>query len=250
MPSHLPIGLIGGIGLTEVHVYAHRPGPDGKFGGCPHIHAVVDEAYYVLRGSGQVEFHDPTHGFRTLKLTPGVYAHFPPRIMHRLVSDGDLVILGMMGSAGLAEQGEARIYFGPEVDASPDQFNRLRSLPQTLGLEGALQRRDAAISAYQKLLHLHDTDSAAYFAELRRFTQVHCQAMAPLTAAFREKVITGPLAWTNLTLTRLNQLTQPDHPAPPPIMTNHPSETAFGMCGVLRPMLHLHSLQDIAIQQP
>jgi mannose-6-phosphate isomerase-like protein (cupin superfamily) len=239
--SFQPVGLIGGIGLTEVHVYAQRPGPDGQFGGCPHIHAVVDEAYYVLRGTGHVEFHDAVQGFRTMRLTAGTYAHFPPRVLHRLVSDGDLVILGMMGSAGLAEQGEARIYFGAEVDASPERFDALRSLPQRLGLEGALQRRDVAVEAYQKLLALHAADRGAYMAELRRFTEVHCRAMAQIAPALRARVVDGPMAWAKLTLERLEQLPG-DVVLPSPIMVNEPNESAFGMCGVLRPMLHLRQL--------
>ena len=55
------LGLIGGIGLTEVHVYARRRAPDGNFSGCPHVHAVTDEGYYVLTGTGRVEFHDLDH---------------------------------------------------------------------------------------------------------------------------------------------------------------------------------------------
>ena len=85
-------GLIGGIGLTEVHVYAQRPAPDGKFSGCPHVHAVTDEGYFVLQGRGEVEFHDLENGFRRLPLEPGQYVHFPPLVMHRLISDGQLVI--------------------------------------------------------------------------------------------------------------------------------------------------------------
>ncbi len=114
--------LIGGIGLTEVHVYSQRPAPDGLFSGCPHVHAVTDEGYFVLSGQGWVEFHDRDHGCRRLDLAPGDYVHFPPLVMHRLVSTDALVILGIMGNGGLAERGEARIYFGPEVDASPTRF--------------------------------------------------------------------------------------------------------------------------------
>src|SRR5688572_4904008 len=102
-----PIGLIGGIGLTEVHVYAQRRAPDGLYSGCPHVHAVTDEGYYVLRGRGAVEFHDLEHGYRRMALETGQYVHFPPLVMHRLISEGDLAILGMMGNAGLAERGEA-----------------------------------------------------------------------------------------------------------------------------------------------
>jgi mannose-6-phosphate isomerase-like protein (cupin superfamily) len=236
------LGLIGGIGLTEVHVYAQRPAPDGKFSGCPHVHAVTDEGYFVLQGTGSVEFHDATNGYRRLPLEPGQYVHFPPLMMHRLVSDGDLIILGMMGNAGLAERGEARIYFGKDVDDNFDRFNELQTLPQRMGLEGALARRDAAVSAYQHLMQLWQDDRTGYFTELQRFIACHCNAMAQRSEVFLEQVHQGPVAWAQATEERIKQL-----PAVPSVSTDvHQSrrgfESAFGMCGVLRPILRLQPL--------
>ncbi|RYG69632.1 cupin domain-containing protein [bacterium] len=234
-----PLGLIGGIGLTEVHVYAQRPAPDGLFSGCPHVHAVVDEGYFVLQGTGRVEFHDLDNGLRTMPLVPGQYVHFPPMVMHRLVSDGDLIILGMMGSAGLAERGEARIYFGREADESPERFAELLSLPKRLGLEGALQRRDAAVAGYQLLIALWTNDRDAYFAELARFFDVHCRAMATKAAAFAEQIERGPLAWSAAAQKRLGELPARPTNATDVYSNTRGSEHAFGMCGVLRPILKL-----------
>jgi mannose-6-phosphate isomerase-like protein (cupin superfamily) len=241
------IGLIGGIGLTEVHVYAQRRAPDGQFSGCPHVHAVTDEGYFVLRGTGSVEFHDTTNGYRQLPLEPGQYVHFPPLIMHRLISNGDLVILGMMGNAGLAERGEARIYFGKEVDEDPKRFNELQALPQRMGLEGALARRDAAVAAYQHLMRLWHDDRAGYFAELQRFIACHCRAMVQRSEVFLEQVQQGPIAWGAATEERIRQL-----PAVPSASTdvyqNLPgAESALGMCGVLRPIMKLQPLATPAL---
>jgi mannose-6-phosphate isomerase-like protein (cupin superfamily) len=240
-----PVGLIGGIGLTEVHVYTQQPAPDGKFSGCPHVHAVTDEGYFVLRGCGHVEFHDRANGYRTLLLEPGHYVHFPPLVMHRLVSKSaidPLVILGMMGNAGLAERGEARIYFGAEVDADQAKFAELISLPKREGLEGALKRRDAAVSAYQELIALWDSDRDAYFAELSRFIETHCRAMAAKAAEFEEQVKQGPIAWANATRERIAAL--PNVPAASTDVFSNAAgtESAFGMCGVLRPMLTLRTV--------
>jgi mannose-6-phosphate isomerase-like protein (cupin superfamily) len=237
-----PIGLIGGIGLTEVHVYAQRRAPDGQFSGCPHVHAVSDEGYFVLQGSGSVEFHDLTTGYRTLDLQPGHYVHFPPLIMHRLISNGDLVILGMMGNAGLAERGEARIYFGADVDGDPDRFGELLSLPMRLGLEGALQRRDASVAAYQQLMDLWRGDRPAYFTELNRFFSFHCKAMEGLSESFLEQVKRGPLAWACATRQRIEAL--PSIPIIPPavVLSRRGTEAGLGMCGVLRPISSLESL--------
>ena len=54
-----PIGLIGGIGLTEVHVYAQRPAPDGSFSGCPHVH-VVATSREPLGIDGEVAWRVPS----------------------------------------------------------------------------------------------------------------------------------------------------------------------------------------------
>lgn len=239
-----PIGLIGGIGLTEVRVYAQRRAPDGTFSGCPHVHAVTDEAYFVLDGRGSVEFHDRTHGFRTLPLEPGQYVHFPPRVIHRLISNGQLVILGIMGNAGLAERGEARIYFGPEVDVDPARFEELLSLPKRLGLEGALQRRDAAVQGYQHLLKLWCDDRDAYFAELNRFIDLHCHAMSRIADTLAQAVVQGPLAQANATMTRIASLPmQPDVDTDVVLNRRAPDAAlALGMCGTLRPIISLTQL--------
>jgi mannose-6-phosphate isomerase-like protein (cupin superfamily) len=237
-----PLGLVGGIGLTEVSVYDQRPAPDGAFSGCPHVHAVVDEAYYILRGAGYVEFHDLVHGLRTVPLNPGDYLHFPPLVMHRLVSKAGLVILGVMSSAGLAERGEARVYFGPEVDAEPTRYAELMSLPKTRGLEGALDRRDAAVRGYQGLMRLWQTDRRAYDAELKRFFEVHRKAMASRAPELTEQVEQGPLAWAQTTMDRIHQLPSPMGLTGEVCRNAAGSESAFGMCGTLRPMLQLERL--------
>lgn len=242
MNDHIPSSLIGGIGLTEVHVYTQRPAPDGLCSGCPHVHAVTDEGYFVLSGRGWVEFHDPHHGYRKLDLAPGDYVHFPPLVMHRLVSTNALVILGIMGNGGLAERGEARIYFGPEVDASPDRFAELVSLPKREGLEGALTRRDAAVTAYQGLLAMWEKDRPAYFVELERFLNCHCAAMAEKRDEFRTEVERGPLSWAQNTNERLSTLPQRTENEGEVFFNRRGAEDALGMCGVLRPMLRLGRL--------
>ncbi|EIQ00544.1 cupin domain-containing protein [Opitutaceae bacterium TAV1] len=234
-----PAGLIGGIGLTEVHVYTQRPAPDGVCSGCPHVHAVTDEGYFVLSGRGRVEFHDLENGFRELALAPGDYVHFPPLVMHRLVSDDALVILGIMGNAGLAERGEARIYFGPDVDASPSRFAGLVSLPRDYGLAGALDRRDAAVRGYQGLMALWAQDRPAYFAELKRFFACHCAAISVRADELRAQVEQGPVAWARATAARLEALPRLSETPSRVFINRAGSEEAFGMCGILRPMLRL-----------
>jgi mannose-6-phosphate isomerase-like protein (cupin superfamily) len=233
-----PEGLVGGIGLTELTVYDQRPAPDGLMSGSPHIHAVTDEAYYVLSGRGRVELHDLASGFRSVDLRPGLYLQFPPGTLHRLVSDGRLVILAVMGNAGLAERGDARIYFGRAVDDDPAEYARLVGLARARGLEGALDRRDAAIRAYVKLLDLWSKDRKAYFRELARFIGVHRKAAARLRPSLLEAVGTGPLAWGEYGRRRVAALPEAV-PEDGPALHLPPGTQTLGMCGLLRPVTSL-----------
>lgn len=228
--------LISGIGLTQLTVYDQRPAPDGLMSGSPHVHAVTDEGYYVMSGKGRVELHDIKDGFRSVDLLPGRYVQFPPGVVHRLVNADHLVLLVVMGNAGLAERGDARIYFGNKVDEDPAEFARLTGLAKAKGLEGALDRRDAAIRAYMGLIELWTKDRSAYFQELARFIGIHMKAAAGLRPAFAEAVEAGPVAWGNRFRKRVEGLPAPAGEGSP--LLHVPAEgTTLGMCGVLRPVI-------------
>ncbi len=230
--------LIGGVGLTHLTVYEQRRAPDGLNSGSPHVHAVTDEAYYILSGTGRVELHDLQRGFRVVELKPGQYLQFPPCTLHRIISTGRLTILAVMGNAGLAERGDARIYFGKAVDDDPKEYARLWGLAKEKGLAGALDRRDAAVKAYVKLLDLWKSDRPAYFAELKRFLAVHLNAMRELRPKLSEAVTSGPLEWGKLSRRRLEDLPE-GAPSPEPAF-HDPGETiSYGMCGVLRAVTEL-----------
>jgi len=228
-------GLIGGIGLTHLTVYGQRPGPDGKHSGCVHVHAVTDEAYYVISGTGAVELHDLEHGFRSVPLVPGSYVQFAPGTLHRAVNRGDLVVLGIMGNAGLAERGDARIWFGPEADADPDLYRELSSLPKRKGLDGALERRDRSVLAYMNLLALWDGDRAAYRRALSAFVDLHARAMAPLRERFQGVVQTGPARWLETAFARIDGLPSLIE-TPQAEQVGAAEQPKLGMCGVLRPL--------------
>ena len=233
--------LISGIGLTHLTVYDQRPAPDGLMSGSPHVHALTDEGYYVVSGRGRVELHDLKDGFRSVELSPGRYIQFPPGVVHRLVSTDHLVLLVVMGNAGLAERGDARIYFGKAVDENPAEFARLVGLAKAKGLEGALDRRDAAIRAYVGLLESWAKDRQAYFRELGRFIGVHMKAAAGLRKGFSEAVEAGPVAWGERFRKRLENLPLGREELSP-ILHLPPDETTLGMCGVLRPVTKLEAV--------
>ncbi len=230
--------LISGIGLTRLTVYDQRPAPDGLMSGSPHVHAVTDEGYYVLSGRGRVELHDLQDGFRSVELLPGRYVQFPPGVVHRLVSTDHLVLLVVMGNAGLAERGDARIYFGKTVDDDPAEYARLVGLAKAKGLDGALDRRDAAIRAYVGLLEMWTKDRTAYFRELERFIGLHMTAVLQLRKDFSEAIEAGPVAWGERFRKRLANLPLGREELSP-VLHLPPDETVLGMCGVLRPVTKL-----------
>lgn len=228
--------LIGGIGISRVVVYAQRSSPDGQHGGSPHIHSVTDEAYYVTKGTGWVELHDLERGFRRVRLEPGTYVDFEPGVLHRLVNEQGLELLAMMGNAGLPEAGDARMYFGAEVDATPQRYEELWTLPQRQGLDGALERRDHAVEAYGELMELWDTDRSAYFAELRRFVAAANHAAAAKKADFLLHIERGPQAKLERVRARLAHV---DGVEEHPVVRKQPQAEAvgLGMCGQLYTVL-------------
>jgi len=228
--------LIGGTGISRVVVYDQRPSPDGHHGGSPHIHSVTDEAYYVTKGTGWVDLHDLARGFRRLRLEPGTYVDFEPGVLHRLVNEDGLELLAIMGNAGLPEAGDARMYFGLEVDASPERYEELWTLPRREGLAGALERRDRAVEAYAKLLQLWETDREAYFAELRRFIATANRAAMAKKDSFVPHIEHGPQAKLDKARTRLAHLDgAEEHPV---VRQQAEAETvALGMCGQLYTVL-------------
>jgi mannose-6-phosphate isomerase-like protein (cupin superfamily) len=227
-------GLVGGIGLTRLEVYEQRPGPDGVMSGCAHVHAVTDEAYYVIAGTGAVELNDVEAGFRRVALAKGDYVQFPPGTLHRSVSTGGLEVLAIMTNAGLAERGDARIYFGRAVDEDEREYARLAALPQTRGLEGALERRDASVRAYMALVALWESDRAAYHAELARFTALHRARMAARGGDLRAVIRDNPARWLDLAFARLDG--GAEAPGASGARASDDAAPRLGMCGLLRPL--------------
>ncbi|MEQ9814567.1 MAG: cupin domain-containing protein [Azospirillaceae bacterium] len=232
--------FIGGLGLTHLAVYNQRPGPDGIHAGCAHVHALTAEAYYVISGTGAIELHDLERGFRSIPLGPGDYVQFPPNTLHRSVNGEKLTVLALMTNAGLAERGDARIYFGPDVDADPEAFERLKALPRERGLEGALERRDASAREYQRLLAMWEDDRESYWRELQRFCALHSGEMRGRAETFRPIIAGGPEAWVADAFARLAE----DRPRNPVI--ERPAATGvtkqdrhLGMCGLLHQLCAL-----------
>jgi len=235
-------GTIAGIGLTRLTVYDQRPAPDGFQSGTPHMHAVTDEGYYVISGAGKVELHDVRYGFRTIELSPGRYVQFPPLTLHRLINTDHLVILVVMGNAGLAEHGDARIYYGKDVDANPGEYDRLTGLAKAEGLEGALKRRDEAVRAYTPFVELWKFDKVAYYRELERFVGLSLDKAAALKSDWASVVEEGPGAWANRYRHRIKYLPY-NRDEMFPGFSFPAAEPTLGMCGLLQPVGKLESVK-------
>lgn len=225
--------FVGGVGLTHLRVYDARPAPDGRMCGCAHIHGITDEGYYVIGGSGTLELHDADKGFRAVPLVKGRYVQFSPGTLHRTLSEGSLEVLVIMGNAGLAERGDARIYFGRAVDEDRGEYARLVGLPEERGLEGALERRDASIAAYSELLRLWERDRRAYGKELERFLDVHRRELAGNAESLGEAVDSGPGHWSHIALRRIEALEIESEPARSGATDQQRGGPKFGMCGIL-----------------
>ena len=232
--------LVGGIGLTVLRVYDQRPGPDGVTAGCAHVHALTGEAYFGVAGEGALELHDSVRGFRRVEIRPGSYVQFPPGTLHRSVSTNRLEVLAIMGNAGLAERGDARIYFGAEADADPRRYEALRSLVDK-GLDGALERRDASARAYVQLMALWEKNRAAYFAELERFTARHHETIATHRATMEEAIRTGPLRAAQDTLELLATLGATQSSPGAGVWREPDHAPVLGMCGMLWQVAQLES---------
>jgi mannose-6-phosphate isomerase-like protein (cupin superfamily) len=228
-------GLLAGIGITHLTVYDGRPGPDGVVGGCAHVHAITDEAYFVVAGSGAIDLHDATHGFRRVPLAAGSYVQFAPGTLHRAVNHGGLQVVCVMSNSGLAERGDARIYFGPDADADPALYDQLKRLTEK-GYEGALERRDRSAQAYTSLLRLWDMDRDAYRQRLADFVALHAAAMANIRADLETIVGDGPAAWLDGTIARLGHLPAMLGQAQAERGEAESGEPRLGMCGLLRPV--------------
>lgn len=235
--------VIGGVGLTHLKVYDQRPGPDGVQAGCAHIHALTDEAYFGIAGEGAIELHDIEKGFRKIAISKGTYVQFGPGILHRSVCTNSLEVVALMGNAGLAERGDARIYFGAEVDADASEYERLNGLVAN-GLGGALERRDASTWAYQKLIALWENDKAVYRSELERFFNLHKASIAENAAQFLPAIKGGPVRSGEVALGRVAGLSQTRWSTGADIAMAIVSsgEPTLGMCGLLRQVDNLTDL--------
>jgi mannose-6-phosphate isomerase-like protein (cupin superfamily) len=227
----------GGIGVSHLRVYDTQA-PDGLAGGTPHLHTVCTEAYAVVAGRGRVQTLT-TSGFTERPLEPGAFVWFTPGTIHRLINEGDLEILVLMGNAGLPEAGDMVITFPPEILCDPDRYASASTLPDddrtTSGPGDApRRRRDLAVPAFVQLVEASRRGDAE---PLRAFHHAAAELVRPRLHQWEAIWRDGPLSAANQTGEQLAALAHgaADHLAAASVhaLPVPPTERTFGCCGTL-----------------
>ncbi|MCK7482993.1 MAG: hypothetical protein M0C28_42155 [Candidatus Moduliflexus flocculans] len=147
-----------------------------------------------------------------------------------------------MGNAGLAERGDARIYFGRAVDDDPAEFARLTGLAKDAGAQG----RPRPPGRGRPRLHgapraLDEGPGRPISRELARFIGVHMKAAGCAAGGLLRSRRGGPRG-----LGRAASRTRLGEPAgrrPPGARARssmcRPDTPTLGMCGILRPVTKL-----------
>lgn len=188
-----PIGTLGGVGLSQVRVYA-TPAMDGESGGTPHLHLACTELYFPLRGCGAVEFLS-SDGPQRIALQPGSPVQFTPGTVHRLVNEDALEVLVIMESSHLNEEGDVVFAFPDEDLEDPETYQALA----WTGPEGAPdmaeveRRRDRAVQGFTERCKAWEADPAEGRERLRRLHELAINLVAPAAAHWAGVIQRGPM---------------------------------------------------------
>ncbi len=231
--------LPAGIGLTHLRVYTSRT-PDGQRGGSPHMHLACGELYYVVRGSGAVEFLSAAEGYRRVDLSPGATVHFTPGVIHRLInSDDPLELLVVMQNSGLPERGDAVFTFPTDHLADRATYAAATTVRD---LAGAEQRRDLAVRGFQDLVECFRADVAIGRQRLQTFYELALALVRPHVREWAAILEAGPAQAAQTTAGQLAAIADGDAgylAAGQVAQLAHPDDAALrlGMCGRLWPYL-------------
>lgn len=235
---NLPM-LPAGVGLTHLRVYTSQA-PDGQRGGSPHMHLACAELYYVLGGSGAVEFLSAAEGYRRVALSPGATVHFTPGVIHRLINDDDrLELLVVMQNSGLPERGDAVFTF--PTDHLADQAT-YAAATVARDLVGAERRRDLAVRGFRELVECFQGDAATGRQRLQTFYELALALVRPQVREWSAILEAGPAQAAQTTAGQLAAIADGDAgylAAGQVAQLAHPDDTALrlGMCGRLWPYL-------------
>ncbi|TDC82652.1 cupin domain-containing protein [Micromonospora sp. KC606] len=235
----------GGTSVTRLSVYS-SPCADGLAGGTPHLHTASTEAYVVIDGDGELQTLDAS-GFRSTPLRAGTTVWFTPGTIHRAVNHGDLHVVVVMQNAGLPEAGDAVMTFPPEIVSDADRYAAAAALPANAPAEeveeAVRQRRDLAISGFQRLVASAD---AGDFAPLERLYASAVALVRPRIDAWRQIWKDSVEREARQTADILDALDRGDghHLRQSMLLGSPASEAArWGMCG----RLHTHDVRQPAV---
>ena len=198
--SHLR--MPGAILTTRLKVY-DTAGPDGQFGGTPHLHLCCTEMYFVIGGSGSVEIIDPT-GFSVVELPLHAAYIFSPGTIHRLINPRkDLELFIMMQNSGLPERGDNLVTFTDEIMQSQDKF---AAAMKVQSVEDGYRRRDQGVAGFLELKKAFQQGKG--LVALQRFYDLAAKRTSNRQAEWRDVVTEGALAEARHSLAILDELAQ------------------------------------------
>lgn len=194
----------GAILTTRLKVY-DTAGPDGQFGGTPHLHLCCTEMYFVIGGSGLVEIIDPT-GFSIVELPLHAAYIFSPGTIHRLINPHkDLELFIMMQNSGLPERSDNVVTFNDEIMQLQDKY---AAAMKVQSLEDGYRRRDQGVTGFLELKKTFKQGNREGLAALHHFYDLAAKRTASRQAEWRNVVTEGALAEARRSLAILDELAQ------------------------------------------
>lgn len=227
----------GNTSVSRLSVY-DWPTSDGLRGGSPHLHTASSEGYVVLDGQGRVQTIS-SDGFREHDLCAGAVVWFSPGTVHRLINDGGLDILVVMGNAGLPEAGDAVFTFPVDVLADAGAYAAAAAVPAHLARaeqEAAVRaRRDLALEGFATLRARTEAEGTGALHELHKAAAELVRSHA---VRWESIVAEGAKASAERTLSDVQHLVRGDGSVlrSAAVDSTRPAtaERAFGMCGYLQ----------------
>ena len=196
----------GAILTTRLKVY-DTAGPDGQFGGTPHMHLCCTEMYFVIGGSGSVEIIDPT-GFSRVELPLHAAYIFSPGTIHRLINPHkDLELFIVMQNSGLPERGDNLVTFNDEIMQSQDKF---AAAMKVQSVEDGYRRRDQGVAGFLELKKAFKQGDREGLAALNQFYDLAVKRTSGRQAEWRKVVTEGALAEAQRSVAILDELARGD----------------------------------------
>jgi mannose-6-phosphate isomerase-like protein (cupin superfamily) len=202
MLDNAPLRMPGATLTTRLKVY-DTAGPDGQFGGTPHLHLCCTEMYFVIGGSGWVEIIDPS-GFSRVELPLHAAYIFSPGTIHRLINPSrDLELFIIMQNSGLPERGDNVVTFNREIMQAQERYAEAMKVATP---EDGYRRRDQGVEGFLELKEAFKQGDKEGAAALNKFYDLAARRTTARQEEWRKVVTEGALAEAQRSLQILDEL--------------------------------------------